>query len=74
MLPLVSDMMKHHKNLLQPNRFTPCRSSNNNEIVNIGINYENLLNSPFTIDEITNAVKLLKQMNLQTLMTVSFLK
>lgn len=65
MLPFVSDMMEHHKNLLQPNRITPCLLSNNNEIVNIGINYETLLNSLFTIDEIKNAIKSIKHRNLQ---------
>ena len=65
MLPFVSDMMEHHTNLLQPNRITPCLLSNNNEIANIGINYETLLNSLFTIDEIKNAIKSIKHRNLQ---------
>lgn len=65
MLPFVSDMMEHHTNLLQPNRITPCLLSNNSEIVNIGINYETLLNSLFTIDEIKNAIKSIKHRNLQ---------
>ena len=58
---MLCDVMEHYKNLLQPNQIiSPCFPSKNNGIVNIGINYENLLKSPFTIDEIKNAVKSLK--------------
>ena len=58
---MLCDVMEHYKNLLQPNQIiAPYSPSKNNGIVNIGINYENLLKSPFTIDEIKNAVKSLK--------------
>ena len=43
MLTSLSDMMDNYKNLLQPNGIFSQRSSpNNNEIVNIKVNYENL--------------------------------
>ena len=58
MLTSLSDMMDNNKNLLQPNRLFSQRSSpNDNEIVNIAVSYENLLKSPFMIDEIEIAVK-----------------
>ena len=57
-------MMEHHKNVLQPNQSILCPSSSNNEIVNIGINYENFFNShSFKISEIKYAVKLLKKIS-----------
>ena len=54
-------MTENYQNLLQSNRIIPrCCSSNNNEIISVGISHESLFNSPFTIDEIKNSVKSLK--------------
>ena len=46
-LPSGIDMIEHYKNLLHLNRIIfHCSSSNDNEVVNIGLNYKNLWNCP----------------------------